>query len=128
LRKIFPCKSYCDKTVLINLGITDLNSTLSIIGALKNGSNCFNYVASLIGLLNSENKTDIRLVNDSLITAVSNHSKYIDFGLKFKFYNPLIDFNSTIFFLFNDRPLKNISIYPNFIYFISYIGFDLEFN
>lgn len=54
----------CNKTDLINVGITNLNATLSILGSLSNGSNCFNYVNSLIGLLYNQNQTDISLIND----------------------------------------------------------------
>ena len=59
------------------MGVTDLNSILLIRGSLSNGSNCLNYVNSLIGTLNSQNQTDLRLVNDSLLSVPSLSSKTI---------------------------------------------------
>ena len=56
------------------MGITDLNAALSIVGSLPSRSNCFNYVSSLIGLLNSQSKTDINMIDDSLILS-KNKSK-----------------------------------------------------
>jgi hypothetical protein len=71
-RNVLPCKSVCNKTDLLNAGIQDLNSLSSLLSFFANGTNCQNFISTLIGQMNSQNLTDIQSVNNSLISQFLN--------------------------------------------------------